>query len=575
MEQIRNFAIIAHIDHGKSTLADRFLELTGTIAPGKMSEQVLDKMDIERERGITIKLTPVRMNYQLNGQDYILNLVDTPGHVDFTYEVSRALAAVEGAILLVDATKGVQAQTIANLKLARDLNLVIIPAINKVDLAAARIEEVKDEIVNLLDIERDQIFCLSAKTGQGVEQLIETIISKIPFPRGESRGVSRALIFDSLFDNYRGVVAHVRMIDGKIEDKNKIFLLNCGKSARILELGFFVPDYHKKPTLEAGEIGYIVTDLRDLSSVPVGDTATSSEFELKGMTSLPGYKKMKPTVFASFFPVTGEQSPALASSLSKLQLNDSAIEYVSVNSKVLGQGFRVGCLGMLHLEIVKERLKREFDLDLIITTPQVEFRAQEDGGYMEPFVDLEIVSPPEYIGPVMSLIQNYRATYKNTRYVGNLTILDFDCPLAEVIIDFYDQLKSKTNGFATMNYQLTGWRISSLSKVEVLLNGEGVEALERLEHVSKAKTVAFSLATKLKQYLPRQLFEVRIQVEVDHKIVASERISPLRKDVTAKLYGGDVTRKNKLLEKQKKGKKKMRQIGKMSIPPEVFYKLLK
>lgn len=576
---IRNFVIIAHVDHGKSTLADRMLEITQTIPAEKMHPQMLDTMDLEQERGITIKLQPVRMSYLLDGRQFTLNLIDTPGHVDFSYEVSRSLAAVEGAVLVVDATKGIQAQTLANLHHARENNLAIVAVINKIDLPNANTEEVAGEMAELLNIEKNEILKISAKTGEGVEKVLEHIIRDIPPPKGEREGELKALIFDSVFDNFRGVIAYVRVFEGELKKGDQIKFLSNQKLVEASEVGEFKLKYQPTPALGAGEIGYVVTGEKDLNFVKVGDTISSESPAT--VSPIAGFKIPQSMVFADFFPSGGEPS-ILRKALEKLILNDSSLNFTPENSAAFGHGFRCGFLGMLHLEIVKERLEREYNLDLIVTHPSVLYKIHETGAkieYAEPWVALEIISPSQYLGPIMELLQNRRGIYKNTRYLGagksGRVILDYDAPLSEIIIDFYDRLKSVSSGYASQNYELIGWRPGDLVKLECIIAGEKIEEFSRIVPRARSTTDAAKLAVKLKNLIPRQMFEVSVQIAVGAKIIARENISAMKKDVTAKLYGGDVTRKNKLLKKQAAGKKKMKLIGKVEIPSRVFIDILK
>ncbi|MFA6492878.1 MAG: translation elongation factor 4 [Patescibacteria group bacterium] len=574
-ENIRNFCIIAHIDHGKSTLADRMLEVTGTISKDKIKPQMLDTMDLERERGITIKLQPVRMEYEIAGLVYTLNLIDTPGHVDFSYEVSRSLAAVEGAILLVDATKGIQAQTLANLHLAQAHNLTIIPVINKIDLVNAEVERVEEEIEELLQIDRNEIIKVSAKTGEGVEKVLKEVVEKIPAPKKEVGDKFKALIFDSVYDSFRGVIAYVRVFEGAIKKGSKIEFLANQKTEDTIEVGEFKLKYLPKDTLEAGEIGYIITGAKNLSEVQVGDTITSES--PVNVSPIAGFKKLQPMVFANFF-MQGEDTSSLRQALEKLQLNDSSLTFLPENSEAFGQGFRCGFLGLLHLEIIKERLEREYDLDLIVTQPSVMYKTHEVNGkieYEEPWVDLEIITPPQHMGAIMELVQSKRGVYKNTHYIGDRTLLDYEVPLSEIIVDFYDKLKSGSSGYASQNYELIGWRPGDLVKLDVMIAGDVISEFNRIVPRSRVQSESQSLALKLKDLIPRQMFEVAIQVAVGGKILARENISAMKKDVTAKLYGGDVTRKNKLLKKQAKGKKKMKSLGRVEIPSNVFIDILK
>jgi len=588
MNQIRNFCIIAHIDHGKSTLADRFLETTQTIDKRKMKDQVLDRMDLERERGITIKLQPVRMEY--NG--YILNLIDTPGHVDFTYEVSRSLAAVEAAILLVDATQGVEAQTVANLYLALEQDLVIIPVINKIDLSAARTEQVKKEIIALLGCSENEIIQVSAKTGHNIEAVLLEVIKLTPPPKGDNQAMVQALIFDSEFDEYKGVVAYVRLLNGEIKAGDKICFLATQAQTEVLEVGYFKPDYLKSEKLQTGEIGYIITGLKDLSQVRVGDTVSLVDHQA---WALPGYKNVKPMVYAGIFCQEGDQYPELREAIDKLKLNDAALFYEPENSPALGFGFRCGFLGLLHLEIVQERLRREYAMDLVITTPSVAYKVKKSDGqeivihspqelpdqnYIEsveePYVKIDVISPKEYMGLIMKLVQEKRGEYKNTEYLDeNRVILHYEIPLASILVDFYDNLKSVSSGYASLNYEFLVYRPADVVRMDILVADDPVEALSSIVYQDNAFESGKKIVKALKDVLPKQQFVLKIQAAIGGKIIAAERQSALRKDVTAKLYGGDVTRKRKLLEKQKKGKKKMMKSGKVEIPQEAYMAVLK
>jgi len=599
MNNIRNFCIIAHIDHGKSTLADRFLELTSTVEKRKMKEQYLDTMDLERERGITIKLQPVRMNYNLEGYDYVLNLIDTPGHVDFSYEVSRSLAAVEGAVLLVDATKGVQAQTLANLYLAQQQKLVIVPVINKIDLPGSRVAEVEDEIQNLLGDPEVEIFKISAKEGKGVEELLQAVVKKIPPPKVETNCPARALVFDSSYDAFKGVLAYVRLKDGEIKKGDKIMFLASKTRIEVLEIGVLRPQQKPAEKLSSGEIGYIATGLKEVALCRVGDTIV--HWPASGAISpLPGYKEPNPMVFASFYPAVLEKQEAqdynlLRDALSKLKLSDAALVFEPESSDALGRGFKCGFLGMLHLEIVSERLRREYKLNLIVTTPSVVYQVKERNGQeliiyspqklpdasrveeiREPWVKLEVISPSEYLGVVMKLLQTIDGTYCDTQYIGTQrVVITYEAPLREIIVDFYDKLKSVTSGYASMGYELLGWRKDDLVRLDIMVAQSVVEAFARIIPRHKAAGEGRVIVEKLKELLPPQMFAVAIQAAVGGKIVAREDLSARRKDVTAKLYGGDVTRKNKLLDKQREGKKKMRDRGRVNIPQDVFLKVLK
>lgn len=593
--KIRNFCIIAHIDHGKSTLADRFLEVTGTVEKRAMKEQLLDQMDLERERGITIKLQPVRMNYtSVDGEDYILNLIDTPGHVDFSYEVSRSLQAVEGAVLLVDATQGIQAQTLANLYLAFDQNLVIIPVANKTDLPSADVEGTKAAVHQLLGAEVP-VMPASGKTGAGVPEILEQVVKLVPPPKPkEEKEQLRALIFDSVFDDYRGAIAYIRVVDGEVKAGQKIKFMASKRELQIIEVGYFKPNLVKSDKLEAGEIGYIVTGLKDVSDVRVGDTIA----DLAVVEPLPGYKEMKPMVFAGIFCKNGDDYPRLSDAMDRLKLSDAALSFEKENSPALGFGFRCGFLGMLHLEIIQERLKREFDLDIIVTVPSVAYelittdstekrviKSPEElpdptkiSELFEPMMKVDIVTPVEYVGALMQLVQERRGEYKTTEYIDETrAILHYRIPLSVMLVDFYDKLKSISSGYASLNYEFDGFQKADVVKMDILVAEEKVEALSSIVYRDEAHEVGKKIVKKLKDVLPRQMFQLKIQAAIGGKIVASERISAFRKDVTAKLYGGDVTRKRKLLEKQKKGKKKMEAMGhgKVDISSEAYLAVLK
>jgi len=606
-QNIRNFCIIAHVDHGKSTLADRFLEITETVEQRKMKSQFLDRMDLERERGITIKLQPVKMEFEFEGEKYFLNLIDTPGHADFVYEVSRSLAAVEGVILLIDATQGVQAQTIANLYLAMEQDLVIIPVINKIDMANAAIEDVEKEIADLLGGNED-IIKISAKTGKNVSKVLEKIIREVPAPQGNEKKPTRALIFDSYFDSYKGVIAEVRVIDGEIKSGDKIYFMKAEYLSEILEVGIMKPHFERRRFLSTGDIGYVVTSLKDVEKCKVGDTIARAESlyaareeknsscmgRIYSVKPLPGYKEVKPVIFASVYPIDGDDHLKLKDALEKLKLNDDSLFFEAENS-VLGQGFRCGFLGMLHLEIISERLNREYDVNVIITTPSVSYRVvKRDGNTLdifspvdmpdppsieqiqEPFAKLEIVLPQKKIGSVMKLAKNARAVYKSVNYLSkSRVILLYEAPLANIIVDFYDSLKGVSSGFASMNYEFIGFRKEDMIRLDISVNGERIDALSRIVPRSVSYREGKRIVTKLKELIPRQNFSVPIQAATSGKIIARETIKPYKKDVTAKLYGGDVTRKRKLLEKQKRGKKRMKSFGKIKIPQEVFLSVLK
>lgn len=597
MKNIRNFCIIAHIDHGKSTLSDRILELTGTVEKRKMKEQLLDQMDLERERGITIKLQPVKIKYELNGEAYELNLIDTPGHVDFGYEVSRSLAAVEGAVLLVDSTKGVQAQTLSNLYLAIEQGLEIIPVMNKIDLPNSDVEKTKKEIVHILGCKEDDILSASGKTGEGVLEILKNIIEKVPHPQGDIKKPLRAMIFDSKYDTYKGVLADVRIIDGEIKREDKLFMMATQKGSTAIEVGVFAPELRAEDNLQAGDIGYIATGFKGVEHCRVGDTITLAEFSEKGkVEALPGYKEVRPMVYASFYPLEGDDYNFMRDALGKLKLNDAAFVFEPESNPALGRGFRCGFLGMLHLEIIQARLEREFNLSPTITTPSVVYKVKINnsdeirdvyspmdmpdpsviGEIMEPYVKLDIVAPSGYMGNVMELLNNTRSEYRTTEYIdAGRVLLSYDAPLTDVIINFHDDLKSASSGFASMSYELIGYRPSDLVKMDILVAEEKVEAFSRIVPRDKAFKEGKAAVKKLKESIPRQNFAIAIQSAIGGKVIARETISAFRKDVIAKLYGGDVTRKNKLLDKQKKGKKKMKNIGNVSIPPEAFLAVLK
>ena len=592
---IRNFSIIAHIDHGKSTLADRLIEMTGVLSKREMEEQVLDNMDIERERGITIKSQAVRMKYKAkDGHTYELNLIDTPGHVDFNYEVSRSLAACDGAILVVDASQGVEAQTLANVYLAIDNNLEILPVINKVDLPNARPDEVKNEIEDIIGIPAQDAPCISAKTGLNVDEVLERIVTDIPAPTGDENAPLQALIFDSIYDNYQGAIAYCRIKNGTVKVGDKIRLMASGKTFTVTEVGYFEPgSYSPAESLTAGEVGYIAASIKSLSDIRVGDTITVDDRPAE--KPLPGYKKVNPMVYCGLYPVDGSDYENLKVALEKLQLNDAALEYEPETSAALGFGFRCGFLGLLHLEIIEERLDREFDLSLITTSPSVIYKvyktdetmveiynpadlppADEISRIEEPFVQAEILTPKEFVGNIMEICQNRRGIYIDMKYLDTTRVtLIYELPLNEIIYDFFDKLKSKTKGYASFDYEIKEYRPSTLVKLDILVNGENVDALSFIVHKDSAYERGKKMIEKLKEVIPRQLFTIPLQAAIGGKIIARETISAMRKDVLAKCYGGDVTRKKKLLEKQKRGKKKMREIGNVEIPQEAFLSVLK
>ena len=592
---IRNFSIIAHIDHGKSTLADRLIEMTGVLSSREMENQVLDNMDIERERGITIKSQAVKMTYKAkDGKNYELNLIDTPGHVDFNYEVSRSLAACDGAILVVDSTQGVEAQTLANVYLAIDNNLEILPVINKVDLPNARPDEVKKEIEDIIGIPAEDAPCISAKTGLNVDEVLERIVTDLPAPTGDENAPLKCLIFDSIYNDYKGAIAYVRVKDGTVKVGDEIMLMSNNKSFTVTEVGYFEPgSYSPSDKLEAGEVGYIAASIKSLSDIRVGDTITLKN--RPAAEPLPGYKKVNPMVYCGIYPVDGSDYENLKVALEKLKLNDAALEYEPESSGALGFGFRCGFLGLLHLEIIEERLDREFDLSLITTSPSVIYKVHKTDGeiielynpsdlpptseisYMEePFVTAEILTPKDFVGNIMEICQNRRGIYVDMKYLDeNRVTLIYEMPLNEIIYDFFDQLKSRTKGYASFDYEFKEYRRSDLVKLDIHVNGEPVDALSFIVHKDNSYERGKKMVEKLKTVIPKQLFIIPIQAVIGGKVIARETISALRKDVLAKCYGGDITRKKKLLEKQKRGKKKMRQIGNVEIPQEAFLSVLK
>jgi len=593
LARLRNFCIIAHIDHGKSTLADRLLDLTHAVSERNMRAQYLDKMDLERERGITIKAQAVRLAHTADGVDYVLNLIDTPGHVDFTYEVSRAMAACEGAVLLVDAAQGIEAQTLANLYLALEADLTIIPVINKIDLPAAQPERVAREIEQVVGIPAEDMLRVSAKTGEGVPALLEAIVRRVPPPTGDPDGPTRALIFDSLYDSYRGVIAYVRMVDGSVRKGDRVRMVAAAGVSEAEEVGVFAPEAVATQELASGEVGYLIPGLKNVAQAKVGDTVT-----IAGQPSvepLPGYREPRPMVYAGLYPIEGDDFPDLRDALDRLRLNDAALIYEPETSLALGFGFRCGFLGLLHMEIVRERLEREFDLELITTAPNVAYRVTvSTGGTVtvsnpselpdpgaierieEPYVDAMILSPSDHIGAVMELCQSRRGTLQTMEYLSEERVeLRYQLPLAEIIFDFFDQLKSRTRGYASLDYEPSGYRAADLVKVDVLLQGEPIDAFSAIVHKDKAYAYGRAMATKLKKLIPRQLYEVPIQAAIGSRVIARETITPRRKDVLAKCYGGDVTRKRKLLERQKEGKKRMKQIGRVEVPQEAFVAALR
>ena len=602
--RIRNFCIIAHIDHGKSTLADRILEITGTVSPREMTEQFMDQMDLERERGITIKGKAVRMTYRGRDGDYQLNLIDTPGHVDFGYEVSRALAACEGAILVVDATQGIQAQTLANVYLALEHDIEIIPVVNKIDLPVAQPRRVATEMEQAFGFTEDEILHVSAKDGAGVEQLLETIVERVPPPAGLPSPL-RALVFDSSYDPYKGVVAYVRLFDGAIAKGNELLMMSTGSRGDILEVGSFTPRLTQADQLSAGQVGYVATGLKNVRECRVGDTITLAQ--RPASQPLAGYQPLKPMVFAGLYPADGDEYLALRTSLEKLQLNDAALSYEPENSAALGFGFRCGFLGLLHMEIVQERLEREYGLNLLITAPSVAYQVLLDDGeevtvdspaklppvqrlveMREPLLDMSIVTPSRYIGAIMDLVTTRRGEFRRMEYLQAVTssgdgdqsmdarvLLEYRAPLSEVLMDFYDQLKSRTQGFASMDYSFQGYQPAPLVKLDLLVNNQPIDALSLIVHRDKAQQQGRALVEKLRTLIPRQLFEVPIQAAIGSRVIARETVRALRKNVLAKCYGGDVTRKRKLLEKQAEGKRRMKRVGNVEIPQEAFLALLK
>lgn len=593
-KKIRNFCIVAHIDHGKSTLADRLMEMTGQVSERDMEEQLLDSMDLERERGITIKLTPVRMFYKAkDGQEYVFNLIDTPGHVDFTYEVSRSLKACEGAILIVDATQGVQAQTLANAYLAIDNDLEIMPVINKMDLASADPEGAAEEIETILGIDASDAPRISAKSGLNVDRVLEEIVKKIPAPDGDPNAQLKALIFDSFYDNFKGVICFVRVKDGCVKVGSKIKTFMSDKTFTVTEVGVFSPKMLPTAELSAGEVGYIAASVKSIEDTEVGDTITDAENPAK--EPLPGYKKALPMVFSGVFPLDGSKYNDLKDALLKLKLNDAALSIEPDNSVALGFGFRCGFLGLLHMDVIQERIEREFNLEIITTAPSVSYKVYKTDGTMlvvenptqlppvteiaymeEPIINAQIFTPPEFVGPIMELCQFKRGVYKDMVYLDKRRVqLKYTLPLNEIIYDFFDQLKSRTKGYASLDYEIAGYEKSDLVKLDMLLNGDVCDALSIIVHKDKAYERGRQIAERLKDVIPRQMFEIPIQAAVGGKIIARETVKAYRKDVLAKCYGGDVTRKKKLLEKQKEGKKKMRQLGSVEVPSEAFMSILK
>ena len=591
---IRNFSIIAHIDHGKSTLADRLIESTGTLSSREMDQQVLDNMALERERGITIKAQSVRIDYKAeDGKDYLLNLIDTPGHVDFTYEVSRSLAACEGALLVVDATQGIEAQTLANVYLALENDLEIIPVINKIDLPSADPDRVKAEIEHIIGIDASDALLVSAKTGLGIESVLEAVVQRVPPPKGDSKPPLKALVYDSFFDQYKGVILYIRVMQGEIKKGMRILLMATDKTYEVTEVGVFRPDLVSMDKLSAGEVGYFAASIKTVKDVQVGDTVTGEENPAPEM--LPGYRKATPMVFCGLYPVDTSEYENLRESLEKLQLNDASILFEPETSLALGFGFRCGFLGLLHMDVIKERLEREYGLTLLTTAPNVVYHIYKTNGEMieidnpslvpdattiermeEPYVRATIIAPKDYVGAVMELSQDKRGDYEDMTYLDtNRVMLRYAMPLSEIIYDYFDRLKSSTKGYASLDYELSGYKSSSLAKLDILLNGEPVDALSAIVHKDKAQSRGRQLVEKLRQIIPRQMFEIPVQAAIGNKVIARETVRAMRKDVLAKCYGGDITRKRKLLEKQKEGKKRMKQVGNVELPQEAFMAILK
>ena len=593
LSHIRNFSIIAHIDHGKSTLADRILEITGAVDSHDMKDQLLDSMDLERERGITIKLNAVELNYKYQNEDYILHLIDTPGHVDFSYEVSRSLAACEGAILIVDAAQGIEAQTLANLYLAMSNDLTIIPVINKIDLPNADIEKVSSELVNVLGFNKEDIILCSGKTGQGVKELLDAIIERIPAPTEDNPKETKAMIFDSYFDPYRGVIASVRLFDGEISKKDTIRMMANGAEYEVVDLGISTPKEKELDKLVAGQVGWINASIKTIDTVHVGDTITTKRLPAK--EPLPGYQPMKPMVYSGLFPIEPNKFEPLKEALEKLKLNDASLSFEPETSEALGFGFRCGFLGLLHMEIIEERITREFGIDIIATSPSVIYEVLLTSGEVisvdsptkmpdrtlikeirEPFITTNIFVPSDYIGPIMELCQDKRGIYKSMDYINETRVnIHYDIPLSEIVYDFYDRLKSSTKGYASFDYEICGYIAQDLVKMDILINGEPVDALSLIVHKDFAYQRGKKIVENLRTIIPRQLFQVPLQASIGTKVIARETISQMRKNVLAKCYGGDISRKRKLLEKQKEGKKRMKMVGNVEIPPEAFLSVLK
>ncbi len=592
LENIRNFSIIAHIDHGKSTLADRLMEITETVSKRDAQDQLLDSMDLERERGITIKLTPVTMHYKKNGKEYVLNLIDTPGHVDFTYEVSRSLAACEGAILVVDASQGVEAQTLANVYLALENDLFIVPVLNKIDLPSARCDEVKEEIEDIIGLDTSYAPMISAKEGLNIQDVLDVIIDKIPAPKGDSEEPLQALIFDSYYDNYKGAICLVRIMNGQVKTGTKIKMLQTGKEFDVVEVGVFTPKTTQTDVLMAGDVGYISASIKTVRDIKVGDTITECGRE---STALPGYKQVQPVVYSGIFPVEGDKYGTLKDALEKLKLSDSSLDFAPETSSALGYGFRCGFLGLLHMDIITERLEREFGLELITTAPSVSYKVFKTNGEVleisnpsdlpqvqeidhieEPMMNATLLTPPEYAGSIMDLCVNKRGVFKDLQYLEATRVrLEYEMPLSEVVYDFFDKLKSVSHGYASLDYEMSEYKPSDMVKLDILLNGEPCDALSLMVHRSKAYERGRAITEKLKEVVPRQLFEIPIQASIGSKVIARETVRAMRKDVIAKCYGGDISRKRKLLEKQKEGKKRMRKLGSVELPSEAFMSILK
>ena len=592
-DKIRNFSIIAHIDHGKSTLADRLMQFTGALSERDMRDQFLDKMDLEREKGITIKLQPVRLNYKArNGETYILNLIDTPGHVDFSYEVSRSLAACEGALLVVDASQGIEAQTLANVYMAMDLNLEIIGAVNKIDLPGAEPEMVKQEMENVLGIDKEEILPISAKLGTGIEEVLEAIVARIPPPRGDEQAELQALIFDSYFDVYKGAISYIRVYSGELRKGDLIQMMYSGKEFEVIEIGVLSPYMTQVESLSAGEVGYLAAAIKNVADTKVGDTITGAS--RPAAQPLAGYKEVKPVVFCGLYPLENSEFEKLRDALEKLKLNDASLLYDPESSDALGFGYRCGFLGLLHMEIVRERLEREYDLTLLATAPSVIYRILLTDGsdvyvqnpshwpepqriekIMEPYVKASIMAPDEYVGTIMELCQEKRGSYINIEYLTpQRVVISYSLPLAEILFDFFDGLKSRTKGYASLDYELKGYEESDLVKMDILLNGEPIDALSTITHKDNSYYRGRALVEKLRKIIPRQMYEVAIQASIGNRVIARESVKAMRKDVLAKCYGGDITRKKKLLEKQKEGKKRMKQIGRVEVPREAFMSVM-